>query len=938
MKTPTPEAIERVLARLGKPGANTYFFDKLNNPAWVEPLYKRGFFQRPPGADRSRNDGTVSFSDWPELRYLERMATLVPQTVGPIAVTIPDTDNSRVRELQLQIGRLLGREDGQKLADRAIEWLDDAITLRNFAEPFAHFIMHLLELGEVKRALRLTRRLFASAGADESPVRAQLDEWHYERYLKICLPALRDRAGLQTLGVLRDLLLDSARAPGEGQSEDFSYIWRRDLLRANFTVKQITDILIDAVRDTALYLAQRADVGFEPVKTLLLARNRLILTRVVIFVAAQVCHSDDPFVLETLLDTRLVDRFTCRVEYTALLRAMFPKMSQAAQQRILEAMAREPLQTIPESKQQELAPERLAQLRRVVRRDRLSAFGAALPAGLTAERDVLVADLGESHAPSAPTIWHGPTGPVTSESLERMPFPELLSYLARWAPTHEFGAPSREGLARDLQRLAKERALDWSTDARAFEGLNPTYVRGVILGLNDASTARMRLDWAVVLDLLRWVMAQPRQIVTDNNALDEGEDPDWSWTRQAIARLLTTGLTTPENEIEFGLRNGVWMVLDELLKDPDPVADADPAEDRDPLTTSINSVRGTAGHAVFRFAWWIHKHLSAPDAGAELRFDRMPEVKTGIERMLADPSPAMHSVLGDWFRTMFFFDARWTEENIDGIFPEAPESRPYWLATWRAFADYDQPYEPAFAVLKPKYVFAVDQLADASEELRKKMGEAGLGQHLTFYYWRGVGGDETRGLLLRYFERCSSTAAAHALWSIGGGLEGAEPIAPATISALMRLWTDLSTQAAGWPELKRREVYRQFGRWFSSGRFDNRWALLELKRALDEGAGMLDVEDVLARLEALSREYSREVADIVETLLQDERQLWQPLIWKSQVESLVRALLNSDDEAARQHAERIVNQLVENGSLFARDLLPRATAAQTATPSDPAAS
>ena len=108
----------------------------------------------------------------------------------------------------------------------------------------------------------------------------------------------------------------------------------------------------------------------------------------------------------------------------------------------------------------------------------------------------------------------------------------------------------------------------------------------------------------------------------------------------------------------------------------------------------------------------------------------MPEVKTGLERMLADPSPAVHSVLGDWFRTMFFFDARWTEENIDGIFPEALESRPYWLATWRAFADYDQPYDPAFALLKPKYVFAVDQFAGASEVLRKKMGEVGLGQHL----------------------------------------------------------------------------------------------------------------------------------------------------------------------------------------------------------------
>jgi len=935
LKTPTPEVIARALARLAKPGANAYFFDKLNNPAWVEPLYQHGFFQRPPGADRTRDDGSVSFPDWAELRYLERMAALVPESVGRIAVAIPDTDNARIRELQLKIGRYLGREDSRKLADRAIEWLDDAITLRHFTEPFADFIVRLLELGEVKRALQLARRLFASVDADASPPRAQLDEWHYDRYLKVCLPTLRDLAGLQTLGMLRDLLLDSTREPGEGQTDDFSYIWRRDLLHANFTVKQIRDILIDALRDTALHLAQRAHIGFDPVRAALLTRNRPILTRIAMFVANQVCDPDDPFVLDTLLDTRFVDRFTCRVEYTALLQTMFSRMSEPNRLRILDVVRREPLQTIPESTQQELAPERLAQLRRVVLRDRLTAFGTTLPQEFIAERDALTAELGQSHAPSAPTIWHGPTSPVTGESLERMQLPELLSYLASWTPTQEFGAPSRDGLARDVQRLAKDRAAEWSSESCAFIGLNPTYVRGLILGLNDACAAKVPLSWAPILTLLKWVMDQPRESVTDRNAFDEGEDPDWTWTRQAIARLLTTGLTTPEAEIEFGLRDSVWHVLHELLQDPDPPPDADPAEDRDPLTTSINSVRGTAGHAVFRFAWWIHKHLPVPEARAELRFDRMPEVKTGVERMLADTSPAVHSVLGDWFRTVFFFDAHWTGENIDAIFPEPGDRRAYWLATWRAFADYDQPYDPAFEVLKPKYAFAVDQLADASEELRKKMGESGLGQHLTSYYWRGVGGDQTRDLLLRYFERCSSTAAAHALWSIGGGLEGTEPIAPATLSALMRLWSDVSTQAAGWPELKRREVYRQFGRWFSSGRFDNRWALFELRRSLDAGAGMLDVEDVLARLETVCGEYPREVADIVETVLKDERQLWQPLIWKSQVESLLRALLKSADETARQQADRIVNQLVENGNLFARDLLPGTGDTQTTVSFDP---
>jgi hypothetical protein len=67
--------------------------------------------------------------------------------------------------------------------------------------------------------------------------------------------------------------------------------------------------------------------------------------------------------------------------------------------------------------------------------------------------------------------------------------------------------------------------------------------------------------------------------------------------------------------------------------------------------------------------------------------------------------------------------------------------------------------------------------------------------------------------------------------------------------------------------------------------------------------------------------YPREVADILEPLLKDDRQLWQPLLWQTQIEAVLRALFVSSDAAARAHAEKIVDFLVQNGSLFARDLL-----------------
>jgi hypothetical protein len=936
LKTPTLEAIERTLARLGKAGANAYFFDRLSNPAWIEPLAERGFFKRPPDVDRTRGDGTFSLPDWPELRYLKKMAPLATEAVGNLVVAIPDTDNSQVRARQLEIGLHLGREHSQKLADRAIGWLDDTLALNHFGEPFARFVVHLLELGEAKRAVRLARRLFSS-GPGKGPRRsARLDEWHYERCLNMCLPQLRQYAARQTLGLLRDLLLDAAREPQQGQAEDYSYIWRRDLLKANHSVKEITDILIDALRDTALELARRADAGFHVVRAALLAKHRLILNRILLFIAAEVCEANDPFVLETLLDTRLLDRHTCRAEYTLLLQEMYPRLSQPARERLLQAIARDPLLTIPEARRKELEPERLAFLGRTILRDRLIAFGTTLPSKLTGLRHQLIAELGEPIDPQvASAVWHGPTSPVAPETLKAMTQAELVTYLESWTPTGEFAAPTREGLARGLQQLVKDRAVDWSRSARSFVGLKATYVRGFISGLNDACVAKVRIEWPAVVELLQWVMSQPRELQTDHNALDEGEDPDWSWTRQSVARLLTTALTTPEAGLEWSLRDKIWSILYELLNDFDPPIDADPAEDRDPLTTSLNCVRGSAAHALFRFAWWVHNHLPKPEDSAELRFELMPEIREGVELVLNDRSTAIRSVLGDWFRTLFFFDSDWTRLHIDTIFPEAADLKPYWLASWRAFVDYDQPYDPAFGLLKSKYELAVERLQDASEEARKQMGETGLGHHLASYYWRGVGGDGTRALLLKYFERCSPAAAAHVLWSLGQGLQGTEPIAPATLMALVSLWSDLRAQSAHWTQLKRLEVYRHFGVWFISGRFDDRWILQELKHAIEVGAGIIDLEGVLTRLETLCGTFPREVAAILEPLVGGEQQRWEALISKPQVEGVLRALLRSPNVAARSQAEGIVNQLVENGSLFARDLLPAAAATDQANSPSP---
>lgn len=47
-KKPTPEQVNRAISLLGQVQNVRYFFDKLENPEWIQPLYKKGYFSNPP--------------------------------------------------------------------------------------------------------------------------------------------------------------------------------------------------------------------------------------------------------------------------------------------------------------------------------------------------------------------------------------------------------------------------------------------------------------------------------------------------------------------------------------------------------------------------------------------------------------------------------------------------------------------------------------------------------------------------------------------------------------------------------------------------------------------------------------------------------------------------------------------------------------------------
>ena len=911
---PTPEVVNQAVARLGKTGAAAYFFDRLDNPEWIEPLRDRGFFSRPPGAIRNPEEGTISFPDWPELRYLLRMARSRPAAVGPIVLDIPETENVHVHELIVQIGALLPGEFSAHLADKVQDWLKMPLARFETGEHLAKFIAHLANQNDVLHCKKLASTFFSLEGA--SPA---MDSWHLDQNLAICLPSLRQCLKLDALSLLQRFLLKQMHDSRHREGEDYSYIWRQDLAKGNFPGKEAKDIFIDAIVETARDLAKIPTIGFDAVCRKLLAGRRPIFRRVAIYIAAELCDESQQFVAETLIDGSIVDRPVFRAEYGRLLQAIFPRLKGEFRARLIAFLTTDFLRAVPVERRDSLGKQEANAIAALAELHRLQAFGEVIPAELAPRRDFLLREMGDRS--TNPTVWRGPTSPLENEQLQRMPVADIVAFLRSWEPTGTFGRPSPEGLCRALQGTTAARAQEFSNAAAQFIGLAPTYVRAVVTGLADVVSAKQAANWEPVLILLKWVCSQPVEVERPERTFPEDSDPGWSWTRLAIVRLLENGLKYRESGLAIQYRQAVWEVLDVLSKDPDPpCADGSSDSESDYLTRSINSVRGLALHTIVRYAWWIHSEVHLVGGNPE-GFDRDPEIRKALEASLRDGSPAVRCVLGEYLPSLFYFDPAWTAAHVDEIFPATEQARVIWAASWGTYVDYAQPYDAAFSCLRPKYDLALERLGNANETERKSMGEHGLGQHLASYFWRAVEGDESTQRLLLYFDRCDPQGVGHILWFLRRGLDEVNGAAQPIAGRLTTLWSELRVRSAAWTDQKRRELNRHFGTWFTSEQFDAEWALGELERCLGERFGLIDVHTTLGRMAVLARPHPERVARCLELLVSQDQQLRYPFMFQTELGSVLKVLLEDSDPNVRQKARGVADKLVEGGNLFARDLV-----------------
>lgn len=940
-----------------------YFFDKLENPAWLPLLRKEEFFAHPPEPERNDEDGTIALPPWPASRYLARMAAVesAQATVLEIALQIPQTENVRVYEDLADAAQALPPQFAARLADK----LEDSLALPYqilLPEKMGALVAHLAAGGETEVALRLADRLLElrrrertrPGGEDEADdtllpeAEGTFNTWRYRRIVQKHIPALVSAAGLDALQLLArrldDVLALSSRRGVEGKPDDYSAIWRPRIEDRGERDRGVKDVLVSAVRDAAEQIVREDASRLEQVIRILEERGWHVFERIALHVLLARPDGGEALIRARLTDRRLFDeseRRQLRREYRRLARDHFGRLAAEDQALILGW-----IETGPDVgdfrarfegwEGRGPTEEEVARHVRQWQLDHLAPIAQALPEPWRSRYEALVAEFGTppdaDFAVETSAVFQGPTSPLSAEELKARPVEEIVEYLRGWTPPVGFMAPSREGVGRALTEAVAADPGRFLPALGAFRGLYPTYVRSLFEGLVKALAEERPFEWSPVIGLCGWVVEQPRELPggPSDRARHHDEDPDWGWTRKAIARLAMAGLESKTAPIPVALRYEVWAVLRVLTDDPDPTPEHEArygGTNMDPPTLAINSVRGDAMHAVVDYALWVRRSFpdgSEAEARAAKGFEEMPEVREVLERHLdpaAEPSAAIRSAYGRYLPRLIMLDRAWVVANLGRIFPEDPALAHLRDAAWETYIVFCRPYNDALVVLRDEYAKAIDRIGTKPERAPGPGNpDEHLGDQLMVFWWRGkLTLEEPDGLLARFYAKAGPGLRRDAIEFLGRSLREVEgDVEPEVRQRLVRLWERRAEAARASGDTKELET---FGWWFASGKLDEAWAVHELLNTLRITKRIDPDFLVLERLRDLAPRMPQEAIECLRCMVEGAREPWELHAWREEMEKILRAVLRSGNRAAEVAARELVNVLAARGHLGFRDLL-----------------
>lgn len=176
------------------------------------------------------------------------------------------------------------------------------------------------------------------------------------------------------------------------------------------------------------------------------------------------------------------------------------------------------------------------------------------------------------------------------------------------------------------------------------------------------------------------------------------------------------------------------------------------------------------------------------------------------------------------------------------------------------------------------------------------------------------------GLLTRFYAKAPDSLSGHILWHIGYAFhESKEDVHPVVLQRFQMLWEKRLSVARLAPQSHIREM-TAFGNLFYSQKFDDGWAIAELKNALEISKWAEPALFVVQRLATLAPDHPDTAVQCLAYMVEGAKEEWALSSWGLPIRTIIAAARRSDPDS-KQAAIGLIHRLGARGHVEFRDLL-----------------
>lgn len=970
-KKPTDEMIDRTLKLVKKGTGRRYFFLRLKNPLWIQPLVERGCFQSPPRI-RYFDDGYIQCPSWPELQYLKNVSRDVPDEVINLILDLPKVDNPSVYNEILEIALQLHGDRSAQLKPKILEYTEiilefSDVNLWLWTHKYADLLAHWTAENQTSAALELSKILVEFAPDPQSNAEQKRrgenpTSWGIllqplprivpEEYAEIMSKGVRplaEKEPYQVACLLIEITADMIRLrtpqKDPNKDEDASELWCERLSESDSNYEDPKTTLVHTLTFVCQQVYEKSPDSIVSLDGALRNQQWKVFKRLRQHLYAQYPNKQTkPWIRELILEHESYHLWEHHYEFQQMIRNACEHfgvslLTEAEQVQIFDTILGGPSKTnFQRWKGDEFTEEDFEQRQRDFHRKQLKPFKSLLFGEYKTyfqelETTVEIPISDEDYQPLRTTkIGYVSTrSPRASEVLAKLTDEELLSYINEWEGKERFYEGDSfvdiniEGLAKAFQTVFKETIIPdtnrlrfWMENRDKIQ--RPIYVRMMINGM-QADVKEKNFDrlseW---LRFSEWVLSHPDQ---DDYKLSEEsrEHPDRHNLRRAVSVFIEVCLTE-EVAVPIFAREQLVQLLKMLCTQFDSWLDCGKRvflDGDNPLTEGVNNTRSLALLVLVHFGHWLHRHDSKSE---------VPEVMTILEKRFAlqteyPLTPPEYAILGSNYPWIFCFNKVWAAAHKSDFFPQ--DQLPEWLTAFVSYVCYSKPFKPTFQILREDFDFALQHLADFTKRDSPPGKEPIdiLGQHLFHYYlWEmyplkeSVGNNEQCSLLERYYQATDNNREHWAnLFNYVGRI---------LRSTSKQLAKDLEERIIAFFDwrfgVKEPTELQQFTFWLEAECLNAEWRLDAYSKILE--VCELDDVSIAIQVEALDELLPNHTVKVLECFakLTDRSGDSNIYIQTEEAKTILKAGLENSDESVRQNAERAHDNLLREGRFDLLDL------------------